>query len=112
MNKIFCQKCNKVLKENEKICSSCGSPNKHYQVDLKECIILNDGFAWKQKRPGHKKAITEGFINRLKKSKDPKLSGQEVKETYRIDREHYIWKQAVIDPTPKNWTIDKLSLLV
>ena len=52
MNKIFCQKCNKELKENEKLCQSCGCPNRIYRVELSEIIEVRDSLSAKQKRSG------------------------------------------------------------
>ena len=95
---IFCKKCEKELKEDERLCPVCGCPSRAYKMDCEtgKYKITFGSFGWKHKRPGFKRPIAEGK-SRNKISRDPKLNGQEVNEVYFIDRIKKLWSQVVRD---------------
>jgi hypothetical protein len=95
---IFCVRCNKELEGQERPCGACGCVNRRYEVELRETVHVDASLGFKHKRPGHKRPLAEG-VDRTKMSRDPKLKGQVVRETYVADRENDLWSQKVTDTT-------------
>jgi len=94
---ILCKKCNKLLNEDERPCSFCGSPGRIYKVECKPAIyrLIFGPMKWKHKRPGTG-VIMEGINRPFKKSGDPKFS-EGVNEIYWKDKIKKMWHQIVSD---------------
>jgi len=94
--KVYCQKCGKELKADEKPCPICGSFNRNVKLTIEEELKPRSSLKVRQKRKGWGKFIREiiqGWFQRGDKRKYPK--GVEKKRI--IDKEKDYYKKEVKD---------------
>jgi len=84
VTEYHCAKCGKILAENEKLCSSCGSSAKKMIHTIHDTAKAKDNIQAKAKNPD----ITGIAYKMTKKNKVSGKTKQPAEETMIIDRTH------------------------
>ncbi len=66
-------------------------------ANINKVATVTTGFSWQVREAAGRAPVAEGKGRRFKKSGDPKLSGQEVHETYAKDKRADRWDHIVKD---------------